>query len=187
MKKITTSFFYLIHNDVFYRFELVVTMQGTSATTSQCTKTVTSYVTSEILWGQRFKPCVSYNEDMASYCVDHKQFNKTEEVLTPLCSGQRLQEVLMDVERCTLYSINENNSPIREFVANQRTDFCDNCRDDIDSDVYSFLSDIKDKLHGENSRKNTQKPSDLRGEETTFDVESLIDNLRKYVDENVNK
>lgn len=194
-------------------------MQGTSATTSHCTKTVTSYTTSEILWGQRFKQCVSYNEETNAYYIDNNQFNKTEEVLTPLCSEKRLQEVLMDSEYC--YSINENNNsnnknyniPIIELTTpSDRTDMCQdrnyeinhNNHEFIDKDVYLYLNDIKEKVNGKNEERHRmpQKPQDDElkhmddGEQrcqrkprsnssNPIDVELLIDNLQKYVDDNV--
>lgn len=51
-------------------------------------------MSSEIRWGSRFKPCVKYTK--TGYYVDHKLFNDMEEVLTPLCSARRLEEVLCE-------------------------------------------------------------------------------------------
>lgn len=75
-----------------FRFELILTMEGLSEATSQASKTSTSYMSTEILWGSRFKRCVEVNQDGA-YVVVRKRFNETEEVLTPLCSAKRLSEV----------------------------------------------------------------------------------------------
>lgn len=80
--------------DLHFRFELVVSLEGRSATTAQSSKIGTSYMSTEIRWGSRFKPCIRYTK--TSYYVDHKLFNDTEEVLTPLCSAKRLEEVLCD-------------------------------------------------------------------------------------------
>lgn len=51
-------------------------------------------MSTEIRWGSRFKPCIKYMK--TGYYVDHKFFNDTEEVLTPLCSARRLEEVLCE-------------------------------------------------------------------------------------------
>lgn len=173
-----------------YRFELVVTMQGTSSTTSQCSKTITSYTSSEILWGQRFKPCITYDDDIGSYCVDHKQFNKTEEVLTPLCSGQRLQEVLMDVECRTSYSI---NNPIIGLTTN-RNENCENNENErtlnvaeIDNDIYCYINDIKKKIIDDGkelrcyTNANQRILHDSNRNKNVIDVEGLIENMEKYV------
>lgn len=82
---------------------MIVSLQGTSITTGQCSKTRTSYLTSEILWGHRFKPCVKLDNDKDTYYIDNTDFNTTEEVLTPLCSAQRLYEVVQEISS-TIYS-----------------------------------------------------------------------------------
>ncbi|CAH0551332.1 unnamed protein product [Brassicogethes aeneus] len=85
------------------RFEIIVEMEGTCATTSLPSKTITSYLSREIMWGHRYQPCVFYDKNKKSFIVNRNFFNKTEEVLTPLCSAKRLQEVYMDL------SSSENN------------------------------------------------------------------------------
>lgn len=72
-------------------------MQGTSVATGQCSKSRTSYLSTEIQWGRRFKPCVKYNNRKHAYFVDHDAFNETEEVLTHLCSAERMEEVLLEI------------------------------------------------------------------------------------------
>lgn len=95
-------------------------MQGTSVTTGQCSKTRTSYLSKEILWGKRFKPCVKYNNEKQAYYVDHKLFNATEEVMTPLCSAKRLNEILNTMKS----SLNNN-----KIFRNHSDDFNKNDND----------------------------------------------------------
>lgn len=75
------------------RFELIVTLQGTSPTTGQCSKARTSYLSSEILWGHKFKSCLKYVQTDKCYVVNHRLFNKTEERVVHLCSAKRFEEV----------------------------------------------------------------------------------------------
>lgn len=70
-------------------------MEGLSEATSQASKTSTSYMSTEIRWGSRFAHCIEVNKE-GTYVVVRKRFNETEEVLTPLCSAKRLQEVGTD-------------------------------------------------------------------------------------------
>lgn len=67
-------------------------MEGLSEATSQASKTSTSYMSTEIRWGSKFKQCIEVNKEGA-YVVVRKRFNETEDILTPLCSAKRLQQV----------------------------------------------------------------------------------------------
>ncbi|KAF5283885.1 hypothetical protein FQA39_LY04705 [Lamprigera yunnana] len=78
---------------IMQRFELLVTMNGTSLTTAQSSMTKASYLSKEICWGHRFKPCVKYDYLRHGYYIDSPNFNTTEEVITPLCSAKRLREL----------------------------------------------------------------------------------------------
>ncbi|XP_017777629.1 PREDICTED: G protein-activated inward rectifier potassium channel 3-like isoform X2 [Nicrophorus vespilloides] len=79
------------------QFELIVMMTGTSAITGQSSKTRGSYLSKEIFWGSRFRPCVYYNSLENSYFVDHALFDEIEETSIPLCSAQRLGEVIEEI------------------------------------------------------------------------------------------
>lgn len=72
------------------RFEIVVILEGTIESTGQTTQARSSYLSSEILWGYRFEPVVSYNKDRQGYEVDYSRFDSTVLVDTPLCSGRDL-------------------------------------------------------------------------------------------------
>lgn len=82
----------------FFRFELVVTIEGLSASTGKMSKTSTSYMSTEIRWGSRFQQCIKNTK--TGYYVDHKLFNQMEEFLTPLCSAKRLHEVVSENYFC---------------------------------------------------------------------------------------
>ncbi|XP_073945421.1 G protein-activated inward rectifier potassium channel 3-like isoform X2 [Choristoneura fumiferana] len=74
------------------RFEIVVILEGTIESTGQTTQARSSYTTSEIMWGHRFVPLVSYNRERQGYEVDYSKFEETTQVDTPLCSAKELDE-----------------------------------------------------------------------------------------------
>ena len=74
------------------KFEIVVILEGTVESTSMTTQARSSYLPSEIKWGHRFEPLVSFRKDSGQYAVDYGLFNNTYEVDTPLCSSHDLDE-----------------------------------------------------------------------------------------------
>ncbi|XP_061678389.1 ATP-sensitive inward rectifier potassium channel 11 [Syngnathoides biaculeatus] len=76
----------LQHDDV----EVIVVLEGVVETTGITTQARTSYVSEEILWGQRFVPTVSEEDGM--YAVDYSKFGNTQKVPTPCCSARKLDE-----------------------------------------------------------------------------------------------
>ncbi|CAG9584733.1 unnamed protein product [Danaus chrysippus] len=74
------------------KFEIVVILEGTIESTGQTTQARSSYTTSEIMWGHRFVPLVSYNRERQGYEVDYSKFEETSQVDTPLCSAKELDE-----------------------------------------------------------------------------------------------
>lgn len=74
------------------RFEIVVILEGTIESTGQTTQARSSYTTSEIMWGHRFVPMVTYNRERQGYEVDYSKFDDTSQVDTPLCSAKELDE-----------------------------------------------------------------------------------------------
>lgn len=74
------------------RFEIIVFLEGTIESTGQSTQARSSYLNTEILWGNRFDPVVSYNKDRQGYEIDYSKFNETTQVDTPLCSGRELTD-----------------------------------------------------------------------------------------------
>ncbi|XP_013785825.2 G protein-activated inward rectifier potassium channel 3-like isoform X2 [Limulus polyphemus] len=73
-------------------FELVVILEGTTASTGQSFQAKSSYLSHEVLWGHRFEEVISYCKDTGDFVVDFGKFNNTYEVETPLCSAQRFYE-----------------------------------------------------------------------------------------------
>lgn len=72
-------------------------LEGECLATSYLSRTTTSYLSREIKWGYVFAPCTRWDTNSKQYIVDHKRFNKTEELTIPLCSAQRLNEVYDDI------------------------------------------------------------------------------------------
>ncbi|CAH1179904.1 unnamed protein product [Phaedon cochleariae] len=88
-----SPFFYLSACDMLQdKFEIVVILEGTIESTGQTTQARSSYLASEVLWGHRFEPVVSYNKDRQGYEVNYSKFDNTVAIDTPLCSGAELAE-----------------------------------------------------------------------------------------------
>jgi len=79
---------------------------GTIESTGQTTQARSSYLATEVLWGHRFEPVVSYNKDRQGYEVNYSKFDNTLAVDTPLCSGAELAEFyrIQDMPGMELYS-----------------------------------------------------------------------------------
>ncbi|KAJ0069393.1 hypothetical protein NL108_004225 [Boleophthalmus pectinirostris] len=77
----------LLHEEL----EVIVVLEGVVETTGITTQARTSYLSEEILWGQRFVPTVSEEDGM--YAVDYSKFGNTVKVPTPCCSAKKLDEV----------------------------------------------------------------------------------------------
>lgn len=93
--KITAEspFYNLSASDMLHeKFEIVVFLEGTVESTGQSTQARSSYLNTEILWGHRFDPVVSYNREAQGYEIDYSKFNETIQVDTPLCSAKELAE-----------------------------------------------------------------------------------------------
>jgi len=74
------------------RFELLLIMEGTNETSNMTFQARTSYLPSEILWGQRFEPMLLYRKDNNKFQINFSAFHSTYEVDTPLCSGRDLDQ-----------------------------------------------------------------------------------------------
>nr|CAD7207682.1 unnamed protein product [Timema douglasi]CAD7581861.1 unnamed protein product [Timema californicum] len=57
------------------------------------TQARSSFLPSEILWGHRFEPLVTFKKETGEYEVDYSLFNNTYEVDTPLCAAKTLDEL----------------------------------------------------------------------------------------------
>lgn len=79
-----------------HRFELIITLTGSSRSTGQMTQSRTSYLPRELLWGYRFANLTSFDRLNDTYQADYDRFDSLVQVDTPLCSARRLAEVLAD-------------------------------------------------------------------------------------------
>lgn len=89
-----SPFYNLSATDMLHeRFEIVVFLEGTVESTGQSTQARTSYLNTEILWGHRFTPIVSYNKELQGFEIDYSKFNETYQIDTPLCSAKQLNDI----------------------------------------------------------------------------------------------
>jgi len=71
------------------QFEIILTLEGVTAETGMSVQVRTSYLPTEILWGQRFEhSTVAYDKDMAKYAVSYKTLNTFVQDRTPRCSPE---------------------------------------------------------------------------------------------------
>ncbi|XP_020300464.1 G protein-activated inward rectifier potassium channel 3-like isoform X2 [Pseudomyrmex gracilis] len=75
------------------RFEIVVILEGVIESTGMTTQARSSYLPSEILWGHRFQPIITFRKETGEYEVNYMLFNNTYEVDTPLCSAADLDRI----------------------------------------------------------------------------------------------
>lgn len=66
---------------------------GVIESTGMTTQARSSYLPSEILWGHRFQPIITFRKDTGEYEVNYTLFNNTYEVDTPLCSAADLDHI----------------------------------------------------------------------------------------------
>ena len=105
------------------RFEIVVILEGTVESTSMTTQARSSYLPSEIKWGHRFEPLVTFRKDSGQYAVDYGLFNNTYEVDTPLCSSRDLDEFKKLREENQLGSAQVKPRPLVQNVPIQLAPF----------------------------------------------------------------
>ncbi|XP_028035340.1 ATP-sensitive inward rectifier potassium channel 1-like [Bombyx mandarina] len=75
-----------------YRFEIVVSLTGSSKNMGTVTQSRTSYLSKEIIWGYRFKNVLKYSKEKEAYAIDIENLDTVEQVETPLCSACRLKD-----------------------------------------------------------------------------------------------
>ncbi|XP_071961336.1 G protein-activated inward rectifier potassium channel 3-like [Antedon mediterranea] len=76
-------------------FEIIIILEGVVEQTGLLCQARTSYLPSEIKWGERFSSALMtlYDEWERQFSVDYKQFNKTYPVSDmPMCSARELDE-----------------------------------------------------------------------------------------------
>jgi len=76
-----------------WQFEVIVTLEGVTPETGCSVQARTSYLPSEILWGQRFEhSTVTYDQKEAKYAVSYTTINAFQQDNTPRCSAKELDE-----------------------------------------------------------------------------------------------
>lgn len=84
------------------KFELMATLTGSSVLTGQASKSQTSYLHDEILWGYWFSPCMNFDNRKNEYMVNKKKFEKTILLDTPLCSARDLNKIEKEISKKSL-------------------------------------------------------------------------------------
>jgi potassium inwardly-rectifying channel subfamily J len=74
------------------QFEIIVILEGTVESTGSTTQVRTSYLPSEIRWGQRLEPLRIFHRETGCYAVDYSNFNETMPVPMPDCSARSWSE-----------------------------------------------------------------------------------------------
>ncbi|CAG9789174.1 unnamed protein product [Diatraea saccharalis] len=67
--------------------EILVVFEGIIESTGQPIQARSSYCESDIIWGHRFVPMFSYDEEKEIYDVDFSKLSETKQFDTPLCSA----------------------------------------------------------------------------------------------------
>jgi len=76
-----------------WQFEVIVTLEGVTPETGCSVQARTSYLPTEILWGQRFEhSTVTYDQKEAKYAVSYTTINAFQQDNTPRCSAKELDE-----------------------------------------------------------------------------------------------
>ncbi|XP_017777638.1 PREDICTED: G protein-activated inward rectifier potassium channel 3-like [Nicrophorus vespilloides] len=161
-------------------FEVIVTMTGTSAVSGQSSKTSTSYLSSEILWGGRYKPCVVYDLNKSSYIVDHSLFNATEETSIPLCSAQRLSEVIHDIITPMNSPVEENRKFLNEFDKNDSVLPIETGKIAGSSGVI-YRNSNKPKREEESRLNFTENSQRIGKKNDSLDVDALLKSLDDFI------
>lgn len=131
------------------RFEIVLTMTGTSRSTGQVTQARTSYLPREVQWGHRFVNVLNYDRNREKYVIDYSQFDTTTTIDTALCSARRLDEVIEQFRNSTVdgqeYQFPDHIYPGGEIVLESRTD-ASSSDDDFPYEVESLPSNKRMEL-----------------------------------------
>ena len=74
-------------------FEIIVVLEGVVETTGMTTQVRTSYLPSEIQWGYRLSPLLTFRRDNGSYEIDYGRFHETSPVDMPEASAAYMAEM----------------------------------------------------------------------------------------------
>uniref|UniRef100_A0A0K2U9Y5 ATPsensitive inward rectifier potassium channel 12like [Bombyx mori] n=1 Tax=Lepeophtheirus salmonis TaxID=72036 RepID=A0A0K2U9Y5_LEPSM len=109
-----SPFYRMSRNDLAVsKFELSLTLEGTIESTSMTFQARTSYLPSEIFWGNRFEPMILFRSEQKKYQVNFSAFHSTYEVETPICSAYELDEYYKarNKESRKFQNMNRSNKP----------------------------------------------------------------------------
>lgn len=74
-----------------------MSMTGISRHTGQMCQARTSYLSCEILWGYRFANIINYDKEHGRYVVNIDRLDDIVQIDTALCSAQRHEELLREI------------------------------------------------------------------------------------------
>lgn len=74
-----------------------MSMTGISRHTGQMCQARTSYLSTEIQWGYRFTNIITYERKHGRYVINIDRLDEIVQIDTALCSAQRHEEVLREV------------------------------------------------------------------------------------------
>lgn len=69
-------------------FEIIVILEGTVESTGMSTQVRTSYVPSEIVWGERLVPLLTFVSQSGRFEIDYRQFHQTFPMTMPDCCAR---------------------------------------------------------------------------------------------------
>jgi hypothetical protein len=109
-------------------FEIIVILEGTVESTGSSTQVRTSYLPSEIHWGQRLAPLVTFHQEDGCYTIDYSQFHNTIPVPMPDVSARswtnqrsdRFAERLQTTSDCVIDFTaidREHITPLARFIS----------------------------------------------------------------------
>ncbi|XP_028134333.1 G protein-activated inward rectifier potassium channel 3 [Diabrotica virgifera virgifera] len=75
------------------KFEIIVILDGTIESTGQNTHAKSSYLENEVLWGHTFENMLYYNDEMESYEINYKYFDKLKTFPMPICSAAEFDKI----------------------------------------------------------------------------------------------
>jgi len=101
------------------KFEIILTMEGTTPETGNNIQVRTSYLPSEILWGYKFEhSCVMFNKELGKYEVKFDTLNTIVKDNTPCLSAKSYDEL-----KKTSANVEELSQPSNSSPAIQKTFF----------------------------------------------------------------
>lgn len=102
------------------KFEIILTMEGTTPETGNNIQVRTSYLPSEILWGYKFEhSCVMFNRDIGKYEVKFDTLNTIVKDNTPCLSPKSYEEQ----KKTSDGEVQRNSTPANSSPAIQKTFF----------------------------------------------------------------